>query len=146
MRIGYEISKYLKDLRTQEGNDRVLRAMVVANALGYHFPIDPSKSAIDNAADHADEARKVVSQINENLSLDSKLALELFKQVMSIRHELIVGGCDISVIEAAMRSHTADQHQTAAETVAATALLTNLEFMRAQNGIRSVLQTVAIDG
>lgn len=146
MRIGYEISKYLKDLRTQEGNDRVLRAMVVANALGYHFPIDPSKSAIDNAADYADEARKVVSQINENLSLDSKLALELFKQVVAIRYELIVGGCDVSVIEAAMRSHTADQHQSAAETIAATALLTNLEFMRAQNGIRSVLQTIAIDG
>lgn len=146
MRIGYEISKYLKDVRTQEGNDRTIRAMMVANALGYHFPIDPSKSAIDNAADYADEARKVVSQINENISLDSKLALELFKQVVTIRHELIVGGCDISIIEAAMKSHTADLHQTGAETVAATALLTNLEFMRAQNGMRSVLQTLGAEG
>jgi hypothetical protein len=146
MRIGYEISKYLKEVRTPEGSDRVLRAMMVANALGYHFPIDPAKSAIDNAADFADEARKVVGQINENLSLDSKLALELFKQVIAIRHELIVGGCDISIMEAAMRSHTADQHQTGAETVAATSLLTNLEFMRAQNGIRSVLQSLGTEG
>jgi hypothetical protein len=146
MRIGYEISKYLKEVKTQEGNDRILRAMMVANALGYHFPIDPAKSAIDNAADYADEARKVISQINENISLDSKLALEIFKQVISIRHELIVGGCDISIMEAAMKSHTAEQHQTGAETVAATALLTNLEFMRAQNGMRMVLSTLASEG
>lgn len=143
MRIGYEISKYLKEVKTQEGNDRVLRAMMVANALGYHFPIDVAKSAIDNAADYADAARKVVSQINENISLDSKLALEMFKQVIAIRYELIVGGCDISIMESAMKSHTAQQHQTGSETVAATALLTNLEFMRAQNGMRLVLSTLA---
>ncbi len=139
MRIGYEISQYLKDVKTQEGNDRTLRAMMVANALGYHFPIDPSKSAIDNAEDHMAAAKKVVSQINENLALDSKLALALFQQVIGIRHELIVGVGDISIIEAAAKSYTASVHQTSAETVTATALVTNLEFMRTQNGIRQVL-------
>lgn len=141
MRIGYEISRYLKEVKTQEGNDRTVRAMMVANALGYHFPLDTAKSATDNADDHMTEVRKVVNQINENISLDSKLAIELFKQVVAIRYELVIGGCDISIIEAAMKSHTADVHQTGEETIAATALLTNLDFMRAQNGIRSVLQS-----
>lgn len=145
MRIGYEISKYLKDVRTQEGNDRIVRAMMVANALGYHFPLDPAKSAIDNAADHADEVRKIVGQINENISLDSRLAIELFKQVIGIRYELMTGACDVSIIEAAMRSHTASVHQSSDETIAATALLTNLEFMRSQNGIRNVLQSVTVE-
>lgn len=139
MRIGYEISQFLKDIKTQEGNDRVIRAMMVANALGYHFPIDPAKSAADNAEDHIAAAKKVISQINENLALDSKLAVALFQQVIGIRHELIVGVGDMRIIEAAMTTYTANVHQTAAETVAATSLVSNLEFMRAQNGIRQVL-------
>lgn len=145
MRIGYEISKFLKEVKTQEGNDRVIRAMMVANAIGYHFPIDVSKSAIDNAEDQMAAARKVVSQVNENISLDSKLALELFRQVIAIRHELIVGVTDPTIIEAALKSQTAQIHQTGAETVAATAMVTNLEFMRAQNGIREVLATLQVE-
>lgn len=142
MRIGFEIARLLKEVRSQEGNDRATRAAMVANALGYFYPVDPSLSAIENAEVHMSAARKVISQINENLTLDTKLCLELFKQVMFIRLELINGATDSSIIEAAMRSHTANLHQTTSETVAVTALVTNLEFARAQNGIRQVLASV----
>lgn len=141
MRIGFEISRFLKEVRSQDGNDRATRAAMVANALGYFYPVDPSISAIENAEAHLQAARKVISQVNENMALDTKLCLELFKQVMFIRLELINGPTDQSVIEAAMRSHTANLHQTSAETIAVTALVTNLEFARAQNGIRQVLAT-----
>lgn len=143
MRTGFEIARFLKEVRTQEGNDRATRAAMVANALGYFYPVDPSLSAVDNAEAHLPAARKVISQVNENLALDTKLCIELFKQVMFIRLELINGPTDQSVIEAAMRSHTANLHQTSSETVAVTALVTNLEFARAQNGIRQVLATVS---
>lgn len=142
MRIGYEISRYLKEVKTQEGNDRVLRAMMVASALGYHYPVDPSKTVDENVEALATTARKVISQVNENLTLDSKLCLELFKQTIAIRLELINGVSDPAVIDAAMRSHTANVHQTAEETIAVSALVTNLEFLRAQNGMREVLKTV----
>lgn len=142
MRIGYEITQYLKEIKTNDGNERTLRAMMVANALGYHFPIDPTKGAVDNADDHMADARKVVGQINENISLDSRLTLELFKQVMAIRYELLTGCVCPSIIEAAMRSHTADVHQTTAEHATALSLVSNLEFMKAQNGIQSVLRSL----
>ncbi|ABY62976.1 virion structural protein [Pseudomonas phage 201phi2-1] len=145
MRIGFEIARFLKDVRAQDGADRTVRATMVANALGYFYPVDPALSAIDNAEAHMSAARKVISQINENISLDTKLCLELFKQVMFIRLELINGPTDSSIIEAAMRSHTASLHQTSAETVAVTALVTNLEFARAQNGIRQVLSSVVTE-
>lgn len=141
MRIGYEISQYLKDVKTQDGNDRTVRAMMVANALGYFFPIDPSLSAIDNAEANMASARKVVGQVNENLALDSRLCLELFKQVVHIRYELLMGVGDPAIIEAAMKSPTAQVHQTGAETVAAMSLLSNREFMSAQNGIQQVLRS-----
>lgn len=140
MRIGYEISRHLKEVKTQEGNERQIRAMMVASALGYFYPVDPARTVAENADEHLADAKKVVSQINENLSLDSKLCLELFKQVIAVRLELINGVGDPTIIEAAMKSYTAQVHQTAEETNAVMALVTNLEFMRAQNGIRQVLQ------
>lgn len=144
MRIGYEISQHLKNVKSQEGTDRSVRAMMVANALGYHFPLDPAKSAIDNAADHLTAARKIVSQVNENISLDSRLTLELFKQVIAIRYELLTGCVCPSIIEAAMRSATADLHQTTAETATALSLVSNLDFMKTQNGIQQVLQSITL--
>lgn len=142
MRTGFEIARLLKEVRTQGGNDRVVRATMVANALGYFYPVDPALSALENSEAHQTAARKVISQINENLALDTKLCLELFKQVMFIRMELINGPTDPSIVEAAMRSHTANLYQTSGETIAVTALVTNLDFARAQNGIRQVLASV----
>lgn len=143
MRIGFEIARLLKEVRTQEGAGRGLRAMMVANALGYFYPVDPTLSAQDNAEAHLSDARKVISQINENVALDTKLCLELFKQVMYIRLELINGPTDPSIVEAAMRSVTAGTYQTSGETISVTALVTNLDFARAQNGIRQVLASNA---
>lgn len=139
MRIGYDISRFLKEIKSQDGTDRTARAMIVANAVGYHFPLDPSISAAENAAAHEAEVRKVVSQVNENITLDSKLCMELYKQVVSIRHELVVGATDPAIIQAAMQSYTAEVHQTKAETIATNALFTNLDFIRAINGIRAAL-------
>lgn len=142
MRIGYEISRFLKEVKTQEGNERQIRAQMVAAALGYYYPVDPARSIEENVDANLANARKIVSQINENLALDSKLCVELFKQVIAIRLELINGVSDPAIIEAAMRSYTAQVHQTSEETLAVTALVTNLDFMRAQNGIRQVLNTI----
>ena len=142
MRIGYEISQHLKTIKSPDGSDRVTRAMMVANALGYHYQLDPSISAADNAANHTSEARKIIGQINENISLDSRLTIELFKQVVAIRYELLMGCVCSSIVEAAMRSQTADTYQTGAETATALSLVSNLDFMKAQNGIQSVLQSI----
>lgn len=142
MRIGFEIARFLKEVRTQESDSRTVRAMMVASALGYHYPVDPARTAKENAEEHMSAVRKVISQVNENIPLDSKLCVELFKQVMYIRLELINGVTDPAIVEAAMRSHTANIYQTASETVAVTSLVTNLDFARAQNGIRQVLTTI----
>lgn len=144
MRIGYEISQHLKNVKSQDGNERTVRAMMVANALGYHFPIDPSKSSVDNSAENAPAARKIIGQINENISLDSRLTLELFKQVVAIRYELLMGCVCPSIVEAAMRSGTAEIHQTPAETATVLSLVSNVDFMKTQNGIQQVLQSMSL--
>lgn len=139
MRLGYEIARVLKEVKSDTTNERSMRALMVANAVAFYVPIDPTKQQIENVEDNVALMRKVASQVNENIALDTKLALELFRKAMFIRCELITGVTDPAIIAMAMRSHAAEIHQTDSETVLANALTSDVEFMRLQNGIQTVL-------
>lgn len=142
MSIGYQIAQNLKQVNSPDGNDRLLRAMLLASALGYFYPVDPLKSASENAEFQLSDVRKVISKVNESIALDTKLCVELFKQVISIRLELINGVSDPAIIAAAMSSYTAEVHQTGVETLTATTITSNLEFMKIQNGIAASLRSI----
>lgn len=139
MRLGYEISRLLKEVKSDTNNERAVRALMVANAVAFHVPVDPAMNQIENVEANIPLLRKVASQVNENIALDTKLALELYRKAMFIRCELISGVGDPSIIAMAMRSHAAEMHQTPDETLLANALTSNIEFMRLQGGIQSVL-------
>lgn len=140
MRTGYEIARVLKELTSENSNERTLRAMMVANSLAYFFPIDPSQTIETLIETHLGQARKVIGQVNESITLDSKLAQELFKQALRIRYELIHGAVDASIIMAAMQSTTAQTYQTLPQQLATTSLTSNLDFIKSQNSISAVLR------
>ena len=139
MRLGYEISRLLKEVKSDTANERAVRALMVANAVAFYVPIDVTKNQIDNVEEHIPLLRKVAGQVNENIALDTKLALELYRKAMFIRCELVTGVTDPSIIAMAMRSHAADVHQTPTETTLANSLTSNIDFMRLQGGIQSIL-------
>lgn len=143
MRLGYEISRLLKEVKSDTANERQMRALMVANAVAFHVPYDPTLNQIENVEANVAFLRKVAGQVNENIALDTKLALELYRKAMFIRCELICGTTDPSIIAMAMRSQAADMHQTPTETLMANALTSNLDFMRLQGGIQSVLVSAA---
>lgn len=143
MRLGYEISRLLKEVKSDTANERQMRALMVANAVAFHVPYDPAISQIENVELHVPFLRKVAGQVNENIALDTKLALELYKKAMFIRCELITGVTDPAIIGMAMRSGAAEMHQTPTETLMASALVSNLDFMRLQGGIQTVLASAA---
>lgn len=139
MRLGYEIARLLKEVKADNANARSINALMVANAIAFYVPIDPSKNQIDNVEEHVAFVKKVASQVNENIALDTKLTLELYRKAMFIRCELITGVSDPAIISAAMRSQAAEMHQTPAETVLANALTSRVDFMRLQGGIQTAL-------
>lgn len=139
MRLGYEIARHLKEVKSDNANARSINALMVANAIAFYVPIDPSKNQIDNVEEHVAFVKKVAGQVNENIALDTKLTLELYRKAMFIRCELITGVSDPTIISAAMRSLAAEMHQTPAETVLANALTSRVDFMRLQGGIQSAL-------
>lgn len=145
MRLGYEISRLLKEVKSDTANERQMRALMVANAVAFHVPYDPTISQIENVEANVAFLRKVAGQVNENIALDTKLALELYKKAMFIRCELITGVTDPAIIGMAMRSAAADMHQTPTETLMANALVSNLDFMRLQGGIQSVLASAGAE-
>ncbi|AEH03511.1 virion structural protein [Pseudomonas phage PhiPA3] len=145
MRLGYEISRHIKELKSPTNNERQLRAMMLANAIAFYVPFDPSLSVEQLIDTHLPTLRKVVGQVNENITVDSKLAQELFKQAIRIRFALLHGAADPAVILMAMKSETADSFQTPDETAAAALLTSRLDFVRAQNGIAEALRNLETD-
>lgn len=143
MRLGYEIARLLKEVKSDTANERQVRALMVANAVAFHVPIDLTLNQIENVEANLPLLKKVAGQVNENISLDTKLATELYRKAMFIRCELITGVSDPAIIAMAMRSHAAEAHQTPAETIISDALTSNLEFLRLQAGIQVALVQAA---
>lgn len=145
MRLGYEIARLLKEVKTDTVNAREVRALMVANAVAFYVPIDINRTQIENVEENIPLIRKVASQVNENIALDTKLAIELYRKAMFIRCELVSGVTDPTLIATAMRSHAAEVHQTPAETILANALTSSLDFMRLQGGIQSALAAASAE-
>lgn len=145
MRLGYEIARLLKEVKSDTANAREVRALMVANAVAFYVPIDINKNQIENVEEHIPLVRKVAGQVNENIALDTKLALELYRKAMFIRCELVTGVTDPTIIATAMRSHAAEVHQTPAETILSNALTSSLDFMRLQGGIQTALAAASAE-
>lgn len=143
MRIGYEIAQFLKEIKSPTNNERHTRSMVVANALGYHYSLNGFTS-IEEAIDHyIPEVKKIISSVNENITLNTQLTIELFKQCFRIRYALINGVTDPAIIQAAQTSQTAIDYQTPIETSVSQFLVNNSEFARRQNNITNILKQLA---
>ncbi|BEG72727.1 virion structural protein [Pseudomonas phage PA1C] len=146
MRTGFEIARILKEIKSPTNNDRQARAMFVANAVGFFVQLDPSLSCEELIDAHMPMLKKVAGQVNENIALDLNLTRELFKQVIRIRLELINCVSDPAIIEAAMKSVTAEDYQTIDETATANMLASRFDFAKSQNAIASVLRQLEVEG
>lgn len=111
MAVSQQVLQLLKNLKTPNGNDRLARAMFLANAAAYSVRLDPSQTwqQLHEAQEKA--FAKVLSEVNEGVAVDTKLAKALFQQALRIRHELLLVPSDPAVIHMALTSHTAALHQ-----------------------------------
>jgi hypothetical protein len=139
MKTGYQIAQLIKEIKSDPVNDRLARAMFVANAVAFHVALDPSLSLDALMEQHQPAFRKILSEVNENTSVDTKSALVLFREAVRIRLDLINGVTDPSLIEAALRSCTAELHQNAQETATVGFLVSRPEFTSAQLSISQIL-------
>lgn len=140
MRTGFLIARILKELSAPSNNDRLARAMFVANAVGYHVPLMLDKTASECADAHMKQFRDICGSVNENLALDTKKAQDVFRDIIRIRFELVNGVIDPAIVQAALTSVSAQDGLTRQEYSISEWLATRPDFIRCQLEIADVLK------
>ncbi|WDS62346.1 virion structural protein [Pseudomonas phage D6] len=139
------IARILKELSAPKNNDRMARAMFVANAVGFHVPLMLDKTAAECAEAHNKTFRDICGQVNENLALDTKRAQDIFREIIRIRYELVAGVIDPSIVQAALCSSTMQDGLTREEFAMSEWLSSRPDFIRCQLEIADVLRQSAAE-
>lgn len=112
MRTGYLLAQLLKGINTPNNNDRLARAMFVANSCAFAVCIDPCKTWEQAVEDNEKAFLSVLNEVNENVTLDTKLCKAVFRNLIRIRYELMMGGCTPELVQMALQSATSENMQS----------------------------------
>jgi hypothetical protein len=140
MRTGFLIARIMKELSAPSNNDRLARAMFVANAVGFHVPLMLEKTASECADAHMKFFRDICGSVNENIALDTKKAQDVFREIIRIRFELVQGVIDPQIVQAALCSSTMEDGLTRQEFAMSEWLASRPDFIRCQLEIADVLK------
>jgi hypothetical protein len=139
MRTGYLLAQQLKQLKTPNNNDRLARALWVATAVGYKVPLNPAVNFDAAYEQHAKPFLKLLNEVNENIALDTKLALSCFRTTLRTRYELMNGTGDPMLIQAALNSHYAELSGTPEKKGMSDWLTSRHEFAASQQAASTLL-------
>lgn len=142
MKLGFELSRVLKRI-PQTSAEREVRAMFLANACAFSRPIDPLRTYNEQLEDQVKEFKKVVSQVNENISVDPRKAVDYFARALRLRWELINGITDPFLLRAAMQSTTAEISFSNDEREVATLVVGMPDFTQMQGEMSVILKQFA---
>lgn len=140
MRTGFLISRIMKELKSPSNNDRLARAMFVANAVGFFVPLNPSVTHTECADAHASFFSKICGSVNENIALDTKKAQSVFREIIRIRYELMNGVIDPTIVQAALCSSTMEDGLSRTEFAMSEWMGSRSDFIRCQLEIADVLK------
>ncbi len=142
MSLGYKLSKILKLVKSDVGNERTHKAMFLANSLAYS--VDLTSRNLDEAiAEYEPQLKKITSQISDHTPIDSILTQALFIKALRIRFELLKGVTDSAVLYAAIRSHSTELYSSAVETAIGNSITSNVEFNTIQTALLATLAETA---
>lgn len=103
----HDIAKALKAVSSPDGNDRLARAVLLANtgafSLALSLPVSP-----EGQEDALKRFTKLAKDVNEYTPVDLRLAMTLFQRALRVRLELIGGTSDPAIIKAALCGVTAE--------------------------------------
>jgi hypothetical protein len=140
MKTGYQLAQLLKGIKTPNNNDRLARAMFLANAVAYSVPLNPALTWQDAHAEVEKDFIKVLNSVNENVTVDTKLAQGAFRQAIRARYELMMGVTDPALIQMALDSHVVEVGQTPVQQSMTDWLVSRSEFAAVQMNAVQIMQ------
>ena len=139
MKTGYDIAQLLKTVKAPDGNDRLARAMFVANALAYSINLKEFNTAAEAFTASREAFVGLLNEINENVAVDTRLAEVAFRNALQIRFELLYGVVDPSVIKMALTSYAETDNEITDRATMAEWLASRSDFATAQIRITEIL-------
>lgn len=139
MRTGYQLAQLIKEVKSPNNNDRLARALFVANAVGYRVTLDPANTWQQCVEDNMKDFKEILNQVNENVTVDTKIATAAFERVVRIRYELMMGVSDPAVVQMALRSYTTEVIESPEQKAMTDWLVSRAEFETVQNAATQVL-------
>lgn len=120
----YEIAKKLKNIKPSNGNDRLARSLYLVHSFATMVPVTGYSTAEQAVEATEAELKKIINAVNEHVTIDTRLTLGLYPQVMRVRFELIHGTCDPFLIHTALRSESAKDIKNAEDAAMTDYLMT----------------------
>lgn len=139
MSAGFPISRELKTVTTPNGNDRLARALELANAFAFHVRLDLDLNAEAFADQYQKQLKDLLGDVNEFITVDITKATQLFRKLIRIRYDLVNGGMEPGLIAAAMNSETASDNLLEGEFAMAQHLTSTSDFVRRQGVLQKLL-------
>lgn len=139
MSAGFPISRELKTIVTPNGNDRLARALELANAFAFHVKLDLDLNADAFADQYQKQLKDLLGDVNEFITVDITKATQLFRKLVHIRYDLVNGGMEPALIAAALNSETASDNLLPVEFSMAEHLTSTSDFIRRQGVMQKLL-------
>lgn len=142
MSAAEQLSRLLKNVKAPDGNDRLARAMFLAQACAFTTPVDPSVSWGQTYEEKSKDFLKILNAVNENINVDTKLARGLYQQALRIRYELINGVTEPDIVQMALKSYTAELGQNQEHKAMTDWLVSRRDFAMVQAEAAQILTQV----
>lgn len=103
----YTLAQKLKNIKPSNGNDRLARSLFMVNSFAMSIPVNTYANAEQAVEATEGLLKKVINEVNEFVSIDTKMVMALYGQLMRIRFELLNGTTDPAIMNMVLRSETA---------------------------------------
>lgn len=140
----YDIAQKLKNIKPNNGNDRLARSLFLVHSFATMIPVVNYTSAEQAVEATENELKKIINEVNEHITVDTRLTLALYPQVMKIRFELIHGTCDPLLIHAALRSEAAQDIKNAEDIAMTNYLMTYPGAAQDQQSVSEALREMYV--
>lgn len=146
MKTGIALARQMREMNFPDQNTRELRAMFMAQAIAYAVPLCPESTFEDLHAKHEKAFLDILNDVNETVMVDTRLARQLFRRLLQVRMELLMGVGDVRILEAALASSEQSAQFGPDDRTVLRAMMSRRDFIAEQHTVRGILEGYFTDG
>jgi hypothetical protein len=107
MTTAHQFAQQLKAIEPANTNVRLARSLTLVHAFAMAVPVGNYTNADQAAEASADLLKKLINDVNEHVTLDTKLCMGLLLPTLKLRFELMQGTTDPALLKMVLNSEAA---------------------------------------